>query len=392
MKTPRTIAIAKKGFYIVLFAAFAQLAACSKSTDSSENAEAETADSTQKKVHTLSDSQYKTSGFETGKMALQSFNEVIKTNGIFDVAPENKAVVSAFFGGYVKSLSLLPGQKVKKGETLVVLENPEYVKLQQDYLETKGSLSHLKSEYERQKNLLADNSTSQKNYLKAEAEYNVTQSRYQSLKKQLGMMNIDPNTLSNENMRTEITIKAPISGFITDVGPATGMFVTAQSPIATIINTDHMHLELSIYEKDLTQVRVGQIIKFHVQNNNHEEHFGTVYLINQAINEENRSISVHGHVDDMHPTEIFMPGMYIEAEIFTTTQNLPALPVGAVIAVDNVSYVLVKTSATNGEITFEQREVQTGKTSKGFVEILNASDFAKDTEFLTHGAFNLIVE
>jgi len=378
----------KHSFNFVLFIALIQLTGCGNGEKSTQEETALAAE--ENTVQTISAEQFKTAQFELGKITQQDFNEVIKTNGMFDVAPENKVVISAFFGGYIKELKLLPGQEVRKGQTVAILENPDYAKLQQDFLEAKGSLNHLKGEFERQKNLVADNSTSQKNFLKAEADYNVTQSRFESLKKQLEMMNINPATLTNENIKTTINITTPIAGFVTHVGAATGMFVSAQSPILTIINTDHMHLELNIYEKDLPFVRVGQQIKFHVQNNTHEEHFGDVYLINQAINEENRTVSVHGHVEDEHPTEIFIPGMYIEAEIYTSTQSLLALPEEAVVTVDDESFVLVKTSTDESEMTFEQRAVQTGKTTKGFVEILNVQDFAENTEFLTKGAFNLI--
>lgn len=343
-------------------------------------------------LHTVTTSQFKAANFQTGKLAPQTFNSKIKTYGTFDVAPENKAVVSTFFGGFVKSLTILPGQKVHKGDKLVVLENPDFIKVQQEFLEAKGSLGYLEKEYERQKNLVADNSTSQKNFLKAESDYKITKSKFQSLKMQLEMMNINTAALADENIKTTITLTAPISGYVTHVGTSIGVFVDEQTEIFTIINTEHMHLELNIYERDLTQVRVGQTIKFHVQNNSHEEHFGDVYLINQAIDEENRHITIHGHVVDDHTEEVFIPGMYIEAEIYTSSELLLALPEEAVVTMDNRSFVLVKSSSTETEISFEQHEVLTGKTTKGFIEILNTNEFSEGTEFLIKGAFNLLTE
>src|SRR5690606_33026367 len=114
--------------------------------------------------------QFQSSNMVLGKMEMGSFHEVVKANGMFDVPPENRAAVSCYFGGTVKDIRLLPGQKVKKGQVLFILENPDYVQMQQDFLEAKGQLAYLKSDYERQKNLAQDNVTSQKNYLKAESE------------------------------------------------------------------------------------------------------------------------------------------------------------------------------------------------------------------------------
>ncbi len=334
--------------------------------------------------------QFEASDFVLGNIETKKINEAISTNGVFEVAPENKAVVSAFFGGFVKKIHLLPGKKVVKGQTVAVLENPEYAKLQQEYLAVKSNLVHLKSEFERQRNLVADKSTAQKNAVKAEADYNMALSSFQSLKKQLAMMNIDPESLTIANISTEIKVKTPISGYVTSVGAETGIYLNAQSPIVTIINTDHMHLELNIYEKDLQDVRIGQTIKFHVQNKIHEEHYGTVYLINQEIDEARRTVRIHGHVEDEHTEEIFIPGMYIEAQIFTSEKEIMALPEEAIINLDDENYVLILDSKNDHGYHFKKQKVVLGNTYKGFVEIVNAADVSKSKKILTKGAFGLL--
>ena len=131
-----------------------------------------------REIISITENQFKSGGMELGKISMQTFNTIVKANGMFAVPPENQADVSAYFAGYVKDIKLLPGEAVKKGEVLFTIENPEYVQVQQNFLEAKGRLSYLKSDYERQKELMADNVTSQKNFLKAESEYNVTLAEY----------------------------------------------------------------------------------------------------------------------------------------------------------------------------------------------------------------------
>src|SRR5690606_39046850 len=136
------------------------------------------------------------------KISMQKFNTVVKANGMFAVPPQNQADVSAYFAGYVKDINLLPGNAVKPGQVLFTIENPEYVQVQQDFLEAQGRLSYLKSDYERQKELMTDNVTSKKVFLKAESDYTVTLAQFQSLKKRLSLMNINPNTLTGETIRS----------------------------------------------------------------------------------------------------------------------------------------------------------------------------------------------
>ncbi|HMQ63851.1 MAG TPA: efflux RND transporter periplasmic adaptor subunit, partial [Flavilitoribacter sp.] len=211
---------------------------------------------------TLSPAQFESSGMQTGQMADQVFSKAIKANGMIDVPPENQASVSAYFAGYVKDIRLLPGEKVAKGQLLFTLENPDYVGMQQDYLEAKGQLSYLKADYERQKTLAEDNVTSQKNFLKAESEYNVTMARFESLKKKLSLMNIDPGQVSEGNLRSTINIVAPISGYITGVNANKGMFLNPSDVAVTITHVDHVHLELNVFEKDIQLVKEGQLIRF----------------------------------------------------------------------------------------------------------------------------------
>ncbi|MEY4012639.1 MAG: hypothetical protein RIT22_1763, partial [Bacteroidota bacterium] len=65
----------------------------------------------------------------------------------------DRAQVTTFIGGYVKSTQLLVGDKVRKGQALVMLESAEYLDIQKEYLEVAEQIQYLKSEYERQKTL-----------------------------------------------------------------------------------------------------------------------------------------------------------------------------------------------------------------------------------------------
>jgi cobalt-zinc-cadmium efflux system membrane fusion protein len=340
----------------------------------------------------LSLKQFESSSMKLGKIEDEVFNQTIKSYGLIDVPPENKAAISAYFGGYVKKLSLLEGQYVNSGQVLFTLENPEYVEIQQDFLEAKGQLTYLKSDYERQKNLVQDSVTSQKIYLKAESDYQVTLVRYESLRKKLNLMNLNPDNLTENNIRSEISLTAPISGNISQIHASRGMYLNPDDIALTIINPDHIHLELSIFEKDLPQVKKGQEIRFKLQNNANEEYEAEVHLVGNYIDPERRSASIHGHLVDEEQSSLFTPGMYVEAEILCDLDTLHALPQSAVVAFDNKDFVLIFKGKQDDNLLFEKREVRIGRRNEEYVEILNVSEFSADDEFLIEGAFNLIGE
>lgn len=336
---------------------------------------------------TISKAQFESSNMALGKISKQTFYTTVKANGMLDVPPENKASVSAFFAGYVKNMRLIPGDKVKKGQVLFTIENPNYVQIQQDYLEAKSKLDFLKSEYERQKTLLAENITSKKSFLKAESDYRVTLAQYQSLEKKLRLMNINPNTLTGANLTSTLNVYAPISGTVTDIETSQGMFLNPSDVALTIMDGTSLHLELKVFEKDLPFIKEEQPIKFHLQDSD-SIFEGEVHLINKSINTTDRTVNIHGDLLNMEDAKLFAPGMYIESDIITSTQTFKALPNDAVVNVENANYGLLKT----GDTSYKKVLIDVGISSNGYTQILNAKDFDNTAEFVTKGAFSLITD
>jgi len=153
-----------------------------------------------------------------------------------------------------------------------------------------------------------------------------------------------------------------------------------------------MHLELNIFEKDLPKIVKGQPIKFKIQEDKSIEYEAFVYLVNKTIDPENRTIGIHGHLSDEKLTERFNPGMYVEAEIYATTTSKLSLPQNALVDIEGKYYVLVLENFSENEYTFMKREVTTGLSNDGKVEILNYQEFSENPQFLVKGAFNIITE
>lgn len=340
----------------------------------------------------LTAQQMASNGFKEGGFTLRQFHHSIKANGMLDVPPENSVAISAYFGGYVKELKLLPGQSVQKGQELLVLENPEFIQLQQDYLEAQGQLRYLQSDYERQSALVKGNVASEKKYLKAESDYLVMKARYEALSKKLSMLGIDAEKMKSGDIVSSVSIKAPIAGYVSSILAEKGMFLAPSDIALTLVNTRHIHLELNVFEKDVMEVAEGQEVIFHLQDNPTVEYQGKVHLVGKTVAEEDRSIRVHVHITDEEKLPNLVPGMYAEAVIRTETNESEALPESAVVKEGEAEVVLVKVRQEDSDEVFSKRKVIVGKTEGGYVEVQNAADFGKDASFLLSGAFNLIAE
>ena len=228
--------------------------------------------------------QFKNSNMTLGKLEEKSFPTIVNVNGMVDVPPENKAIVNAKMGGYIKKTPLLIGDKVTKGQVLVTIENPEFVTLQQNYMEIQGQLSYLKADFKRQKTMLGENITSQKSFLKAESNYKTALAKFNGLHKQLTMLHISPENVLNGNFTSETTIYAPISGSVTKVYVNRGSYVSPSSIIMEIIDNSHIHLELSVFEKDILKIKKEQEINFKIPDASSNVFKAEVHLIGTVKN------------------------------------------------------------------------------------------------------------
>jgi cobalt-zinc-cadmium efflux system membrane fusion protein len=335
---------------------------------------------------TVTKVQFERNGMQIGRAVAMAFTTEVPVTGMIDVPPQNRAIVNAIMGGYIKRTPLLVGNTVKKGDFLVSLENPEFLKLQQHYLEIKSQLRFLQMEYERQKQLFAENITSQKNYLKAESDFNTAKATLNGLRQQLEMLNFNIAQIDKGQMSSVTNIYAPISGMISKMNVAMGSFVADATPILEIVDTEHIHLELNVFEKDILRVQQGQTIQFKIPEASEELFEAEVYLIGASI-EANRTIKVHGHLKN-EAGHNFLPGMFVEAFIASDSRPAIALPESAVVEVEDAFLVLALDRETATGYEFKPLAVSVGITKDGHTEIL--TQLPKDQQFLTVGAFGLV--
>jgi cobalt-zinc-cadmium efflux system membrane fusion protein len=342
-------------------------AACSKKDKSTETT---TAQPTEIAHVRLSQEQQKLLGIVLGQPILRSMNGTLKANGMLDVPPQNMVTVSAPLGGFVKSTELLQGMKVKKGQTVIVLQHPDYIQLQEDYLTSKNQLEFLDLEYKRQEELAKENVTAAKALQQAKSNYFGTKAKVQGLRAKLKLININPQELENGEIQNTISIPSPISGFVTEVNVNIGMHVNPTDVLFKIIDTEHLHAEAQVFEKDVPRLKIGQQVRVYLSNEN-KERLAKVFLIGKEITAE-RTVRVHCHLEGEDPSLI--PGLYFKALIETDPQQVTTLPNEAVVDFENKQYVFVEQKA--GVLEYEMIEISKLKSEEDFAEVALPSSIA----------------
>lgn len=232
---------------------------------------------------TFTKDQYNLAGIETGAIEMRNLSNIIKLNGTIDVEPESMASVSAPLGGYLKTAGRLPGEEIRKGQVLATIENPEFITIQQGYLESLSKLQFLEEEFNRQKRLREEDINSAKTFQQVSSDYKITQGRVKAYEQQLAIAGISRNSVKNGTITRTANLYAPISGFIKTSNVNIGDYVSPQDVLFEIIDLKDIHLALNAFEKDLGNIKVGQTVKFSLSDDNtfnRTEGTEKVFLIN----------------------------------------------------------------------------------------------------------------
>lgn len=341
-----------------------------------------TATEEQHALVTLTQEEITLAGIETGNIETKVISNIVLASGMLDAPPTNKVSISAPMQGVVKNTSVLQGTHVNKGEVIAELQHADYIQLQQDYLDFAGQLEYLQAEYKRQGDLASEQVNAQKTAQQAKAAYTTVLAKTQGLKAKLQLIGIDPKQLEKDGIQTAIKIKSPISGYITKVNVNLGSYVTPAEIMFVVVNTEHLHAELTIFEKDIMQIKEGQKV-FFTLGNEATQRTAHVHLIGREIRPD-RSVQIHCHIDK--EDKQLIPGTYLKAQIETTNEQAPALPNEAIVGYEGKDFVFVQTAT----LTFEMVGIEKGNSENGFTTIVSSEKPLNNVKIVTKGAYSLM--
>jgi cobalt-zinc-cadmium efflux system membrane fusion protein len=339
----------------------------------------------------LREDQIKLAGIQTGSVEMRSVSNTLKVNGIISVAPQNQATVCMPLGGFIKSTTLLPGNAVSKGQTLAIVENQDFVDIQQNYLEAKNKLVFAEAEFKRHTDLYKNDVYSEQNVQQVTVDYKNLKALVKSLEQKLFLIGIDPDQLSEDNISNTVNLVSPIKGFLKAVNVNIGKYVSSTDILFEIVNSDKLILELTLFEKDADKVTSGQKIKFFI-NNETEVHEALISQTGKSVSDD-KTFRVYGTVTSS--CKNLLPGMYVNALIEESDLKVTALPSEAVVSFDDKDYIFVfeKNKEEAGKAMTEYRiiEVKKGVSSSGYTEITLPEGFDFNAaKVVIKGAYNLL--
>jgi len=373
-------------FWIGIFASLCfTLAACGNKMDTNNtesSSEKSTSPATEERRVDLSDDIAQKAGIQMGKPALTKISHLLTLNGTVEVPPQNLVSVSFPMAGFLTQTQLIPGMKVRKGQVIGTMEDQALIQLQQDYLVAFEKWKTQEKIVKRQTELNESKATSDQTLEESSSMQRSLYIEVRALEEKLKLIGLNPSAINAGNISRKVSLKSPIDGFVSKVNVNIGKYVPSGEVLFELVNPDDFHAALTVFEKDIPLVKIGQKVSIKVADQPQITHEATVILITQNV-DENRAVVVHCHFNKEDHS--LLPGMFLKAEVETDQSEGWKLPNSAVLRYENEEVIFVK----SGPHSYEMLPVVVVSRSGAHVNIQQPT-LTQQSEIVVKNAYALL--
>ncbi len=341
----------------------------------------------------LSDMKFESLGIKIDTLPTRALSGVVEANGQLEVPPQHEATVTAILGANVTSIKVIEGDKVSKGQVLAYLSHPNLTNLQTGYVKAYSQFQFLEKENQRQKRLYDEEVGSGKSYQQAQADFQAMKGEVKGYEAQLKQLSLNVKKVQTGDIYQYVPVVSPIGGYIEKVKVQIGQYVDPQTEMFMIVNTDHIHADLMVFEKDIHKVEKEQEVTFTVESVPGSSLSAKIYSVGKQFEQNPKAVHVHAEINDKE--DFLIAGMYINGRIHTKSNMMKALPEEAIIQEEGKPYIfMAEAHEEDGkdEWTFKALEVRTGINEDGWVEIKLLEPLPEGTQVALNNAYYLISE
>ena len=365
----------------------------SKTNEGEDDTHGEEGHNEEEGVVEISTQQAETIGLEMKTIEERNLGNNIKVTGVLELFPQDRANISPFVGGNVSSIKVIEGDQVRKGQVLGYLEHPDIISMEQEFQEKNDELVFLEQDFERKQTLYDKGVSSGKEFQRAQSKFRSTTSSVNALKSKLRLLGLNIDKIAKGQIFSSIPISTPINGFVDDVMVNLGDYVEPQTKMFTVSDNSKLHVDLKVYEKDISKVELGQQIFFTVASKPNEILKAKVHSIGKTFETDPKALHIHADMDNKNGD--LLPGMYVEGRIVQGKKKGYAVPEEAIIKEGEQSFIFILDEDEEKEenrMKFKMIPVTVGITDLGFVEVNLPSEISKHSKVVIKGAYMLSSE
>lgn len=357
----------------------------SNSTDTSANSESADSNQDSRELFSLSKEQLQSLKIDFTSPEKVQLNTEKVVNGMVMVDPNASIEIHVPYAGYLKKVSLLDGQSVTAGQVIGTVENPYFLEVQRDFIQSRIDLSKIKSEYERFQKLWNTKSISEKEWIDAKTQFESAQLKHQSLRQLLISFHLQPDKIHAENLSSQVPLLSPISGKITETNVNNGKFYQPDERVAKVINFSTAYLELTAFERDKSRIRIGdQIQAAEIEN--------SAAVINAVVSSIDPSIANDGSfkvIAKIKSSDFnLVKGMHVQAKISGVTETVYRLPKTCLVGNPDEPKLLQRVSSNQ----FRLIGISLMKEDEQFIYFQLKSAEESEIKYVSNGAYDIYME
>ena len=283
--------------------------------------------------------------------------------------------------GRILGIEVKPGDVVKKGQTLALLDSSDAATARSDFAKAKIEAERAARAADRDKVLFEHGAIAEKEYIDSRAQSDSAAAELARAQQRLAMLNL--GTTNGDR----VPLLSPGRGVVLTVNAAPGEFsrsLETADPLFTIADLSTVWVVGDVYEKDILKFQPGEQVTVTADSYPGKQWTGRVESLSGAIDPATRTLKVR--VPLSNPGEKLKPEMFAAIHVEIGTHRALVVPSSAVIHEGQTTTVFVENNGAH-----VQRNVTTGQAVDGQVEITSGLQAgqrvaADGAELLTGGA------
>lgn len=306
-----------------------------------------------------------------------TFTHRVTAPASVEADPARYARILPPLNGRILKLLVRPGDRVQRGQELLVMDSPDFVGAQADYSRARSALAQAERTLTRQDDLAAHGIIGQRDVDQARTDRDSAASDFERTKDRLLLLGMDPE---KTKLGEPLIVRSPLTGKVLDVTTATGEFRNdPNAPLMTVADLSDIWVTANVQEKDIHLVRKNDPATATFAAYPSEPFQGKVLFVADVLDPDTRTAKVR----IVYPNRDgrLRPAMFATVTLKTWDSQELSVPTTALVLVGDHTTVFVQVAPN----TYEQRPVVTGE-QQGSRTIVKSGVQTGDKVLIREGA------
>lgn len=333
----------------------------------------------------LTNEQFEALEIELDTLRTENLGKSIDVIGELTVPPAHEAKITAKIAGNIDDILVLEGDEVKQNQIVAYLSHPDIIEFQVKYIKLISQLEYLESEYLRQKKLYESEIKSGREFQKIKADYLSMKAEVDGYQEKLDLIGINANNIKDGKIYKRIPVKSPLSGFVFKINAKRGQYLNTDTEILKVINNDHIHADVMVFEKDAKNIKIGQKVIFETDYNEGMTYSAEIYSVGKIFEKEPKAIHVHAEINQEKIDLI--PGAYIKGQVITDSIPVNIISEDGLIMKDDKNYIFMYIGKHQSDYQFKPIEVLVEDSYQGKFAIKIMEKISPIAKFAQNAAY-----